>query len=331
MSDLSSVARCGILKQAIPYSLVSEANRDRRTNTGAPAVGRINDTVGTINSTLRTLLMIVLVGGAGIGGYKAYELYHEPREQLANKQAELETARQSLQRANVDLIARKAQIDDLNSQVAQKSARIERLELSMRLLKVERRLARLTVLDQRQRTPDEQAVAAAAEAVGQPPAKLVTRIEFVEVNEQGDPIGAAKQFDIVGDMVYVDYLRVTFDDKFIENSDIDRSTAIALFQRIFGEHQDPIDGFQLDTVGTRPTAYARGTEMSEFERKIWNDFWLFANDRERAAALGIHAAHGAAVSIRVQPGKTYEIELRATGDMTIRPLASDEEPAPTSE
>ena len=60
--------------------------------------------------------------------------------------------------------------------------------------------------------------------------------------------------------------------------------------------------------------------MSDFERKIWNDFWLIANDAQQAAELGIHAAHGAAVSMRVQEGKTYEIELRATGDMTIRPI-----------
>jgi hypothetical protein len=294
-------------------------------------MGRVNETVGTINSTLRTLLMMVLVGGAGIGGYKAYELYHEPREQLANKQAELESTRTSLQQANKDLAARKQQIDDLNATVAEKSAQVERLEVSMRLLKVQRRLARLTVLEQRERPQADAAQVEAAEDDAEPTTNLTTRIEFVEVNEEGNPIGPAKQFDIVGDMVYVDYLRVTFDDKYVENSDIDRSTAIALFQRIFGEHQQAAEGFQLDTVGTRPTAYARGTEMSDFESKIWNDFWLIANDRERARALGIHAAHGSAVSMRVEPGKTYEIELRATGDMTIRPSDFDTAPAPSSE
>jgi hypothetical protein len=148
----------------------------------------------------------------------------------------------------------------------------------------------------------------------------VTRIEFVEIGDNGDPIGEAKQFEIVGDMVYVDYLRVTFDDKYIEEADLDRSTAICLFQRLFGEYQDPADGFHLDTVGTRPTAYARGSDMSEFEKKIWNDFWLTANDSQRAAELGIRAAHGNAVSIRVRPNQTYEIDLRSTGEMSIRPL-----------
>ena len=120
--------------------------------------------------------------------------------------------------------------------------------------------------------------------------------------------------------MFIDYLRVTFDDRYVEQSDLDRSTAICLFQRIFGEHQKPIDGYQLDDVGTRPTAYARGTEMSDFERKIWTDFWAIANDPKRAAELGIHAAHEVADAIRVQPGKVYELNLRSTGEMTIRPI-----------
>jgi len=293
-------------------------------------MGRVNDTVGTVNTTLRTLVMLVLVGGAGYGGYKAYELYNEPRQQLADKQAELDTTLESLQRANKDLQARKKEIDDLSAQLAEKIAQVEQLEVAMQLLKVRHRLARLTVLDQREIPNAEEVKAIAAESGGQSPTNLVTRIEFVEVDETGNPIGEAKQFDVVGDMVYVDYLRVTFDDKYIEESNLDRSTAIALFQRIFGEHQEPVAGFQLDTVGTRPTAYVRGTEMSDFERKIWKDFWLIANDKRRAAELGIHAAHGSPVSMRVRPGMIYEVQLRATGDMTIRPMNDPPEPAPSS-
>ena len=62
-------------------------------------------------------------------------------------------------------------------------------------------------------------------------------------------------------------------------------------------------------------------------------FWLISNNQPRAAELGIHAAHQTAVGQRVVPGMTYEIELRATGDMTIRPIdenraAVNENPAP---
>lgn len=265
-------------------------------------MGQVNETVKTINTTLRTLLMVALVGGAGYGGYVAYDLYHQPKKELAEKQAELNKVRIQ---AEKDLAARQEEIAGLNVQLEETTAQVERLEVAMRLLKVRRRLARLKVLDQRTN----------AETGG-----LVSRIEFVEINDEGQPIAEPKQFDIIGNLVYVDYLRVTFDDKYIEESDLDRSTAICLFQRIFGEHQQAADGFQLDQVGTRPTAYARGTDMSDFEKKIWNDFWTIANDPQRARDLGIYAAHKVALGMRVEPNKTYEIELRTTGDMTVRPL-----------
>jgi hypothetical protein len=277
----------------------------------------VNETFGTINTTLRTLLMLVVAGGASLVGYKGYEIYNEPVQKLADKEAELDRTRKEFTK---QLEAQKKEIDGLSVKLADKTKQVEKLELSIRLMQVRHRLARMTVLDQHARenaTPVETPTGAVN---GNSSKDLLTKIEFVEVNENGDPIGEAREFEIEGDMVYIDYLRVTFDDKYIQESDLDRSTAIALFRRIFGEHQEPVDGFQLDTVGSRPTAYSRGTEMSEFERKIWDDFWLIANDPKRASELGIVAAHGTAVGQRVRPGMTYEIELRATGDMTIKPI-----------
>lgn len=296
-------------------------------------MGRVTETVSTVNSALRTLLMLVLVAGAGVGGYKAYELYNEPRKQLDDKQAELDQTLGRLQGAEEQLAARKKEVENLNVRLAETTAKLEKVEFTMRLLKVNQRLARLTVLDQHEIAGTESSEPPAESPDGTSPANLITKLQFVEVNEAGDPIGEPKQFEIVGDMVYIDYMRVSFDDKYIEESDLDRSTAIALFQRIFGEHQKAVDGVELDTVGTRPTAYGRGTEMSAFEKKIWDDFWLISNDKQRAAELGIRAAHQTAIGQRVAPGMAYEIDLRATGDMTIRPLdekraAVNEHPAP---
>jgi hypothetical protein len=283
-------------------------------------MGRVNDTISNVNAAIRNLILAALVGGAGYGGYKAYDLYNQPRQQLAGKQAELDKALGDLKQVNDDLAARQKEIADLNT-------RIEHLELRMRLLKVQHRLARLTVLDQKEVPSPIPAAPTTGTVTPVSRANVRTSLEFVEINKDGQPIGPAKKFDIVGDMVYVDYLHVIFDDKFIEAADLDRSTSIVLFQRMFGENQEPAKGFQLDTVGTRPTAYARGTKMSDFEKKIWDDFWLIANDPKKAADLGIRAAQGSAVSMRVQPGKTYEIELKSTGELTFLP-ATSKAPAP---
>src|SRR4051812_3681045 len=290
-------------------------------------MGRVSDTISNVNSAMRNVLLLVLIGGAGYGGYKAYDLYNEPQKQLKEKQTALDDLQTKFKQANDDLAARQKEIADLSVQLKDKIAEIDRLEVAMKLLHVQHRLARLTVLEQHEVPSLIPATPTTGNDVGASRPNLMTKIEFVDINDQGQPIGKPKTFDIKGDMIYVDYLTVKFEDKYIEKSDLERGTSIALFQRIFGEHQEPAKGFQLDTVGTRPTAYARGTQMSDFEKKIWDDFWLIANDNKRAQEFGIDAIQGKAVAIRAKPGKSYVIELQSTGDLTIRPIESKAPPA----
>lgn len=271
-------------------------------------MGRVNESVKTFNSLIRTLLACVLVGGGGYLGYKGYEVYNEPNQRLDDKQAELDQALVGLQTAQSGLDASRARVTELDEQVAEQAARIERLDTALTLMKVRRRVARLTVVDQE--TDSESGA-------------ITTTVEFVETNEEGHVIGEPKQFHIDGDRVYIEYLVAKFDDKYVEQADLERGTAICLFQRIFGENQLPSEGYVLDEVGTRPNAYVRGTEISEFERQIWDDFWTLANNPARARELGIRAAHGVAPSYRVRPEMVYQLELRTTGEFTLRPSEAE--------
>ncbi len=263
-------------------------------------MGTINETVRTANSALRTVLLSVIVFGAGLAGWKGYTLYNRPLAMLAEKERELDAVRRSL-------VASEEQVDTLSTEIEQKNKQLERFETSIRLLKLSHRIARLRVLDQ---TTDPES------------GRLISNIEFFEVNADGAPLGdQPKQFQIEGNRVYVECLVVKFEDRYIEQADLDRATAICLFQRIFGEFQQPQDGFTLDQVGSSPTSYARGGKVSEFEQQIWNDFWTLASDRKKAAKIGIRAAHADAPSTQVRAGVTYELELRSTGEFTLRPLA----------
>jgi len=265
-------------------------------------MGTLNETIRTANSALRTLLFAVLVVGAGFAGWQGYSLYNEPQKKLKEKEAELTSVRQYL-------ADQQEQVKMLTTDLEVKTEQLEKTETSLRLLKLSHRIARLRVLDQ-QPIPDSE------------PQRLLTTVEFFEVNDEGAPIDdERKQFKIVGDRVYVDCLVAKFEDKYVEAADLDRATAICLFQRIFGEYQQPQEGFPLDQVGSSPTSYERGGKTSEFEQQIWDDFWEFASDRQRAAEIGIRAAHADAPSTRVKKGVTYQLELRSTGEMTLRPLA----------
>ncbi|MDA1054811.1 MAG: hypothetical protein O3C40_30665 [Planctomycetota bacterium] len=263
--------------------------------------------VSIVTSAVRTLLATVLVGGLGIGGWYGYTTYNATEIEAKQAAAALAQAQADLESKEAVIRVKEQEIGALNDEVAAQLKEIERLDTAMRLLKVDHRMARVSVVEQ---VKDEAAGSA------------VTHVDFQEINGNGDPIGAPKRFEIKGDVLYIDCWVVKFDDKYIEQADIDRSTSLVLFRRIFGEMQEPRDGFALDEDGLRPVVYGRGGEMSEFEQKIWDDFWEVANSKAKQDELGIRAIHGEALSIKAMKGNTYYIDLRASGGLSLKP-ASD--------
>ncbi len=265
------------------------------------------DSLKTLNATARTILLTALVGVLGFAAYFGYSeytardrLFKDQQEQIDQAQAELSTLKGELQQKD-------AEISQLGVQIQQKDEQIEKLETSMQLLKTDQRLARLRVLDI-ERDEDGNAVR--------------SRLEFVELSPGGEPLSEARQFELPGDLVYVDNWIIKFDDSYIEKGDIQRGTSLCLFRRIFSEDQLPAEGFSLDEVGMRPQAYARGGAISDFEKQLWSEFWEFANDPKKASEMGIRAANGEAVSIKVRENHAYNIELRASGGLSIQPIDS---------
>ncbi len=272
-------------------------------------MGAIVDSVRAANSLLRTLLLGGLVAILGAGGYIGYSEYYRTDRLLRDQKAKLD----SLQH---ELASKAQQIESMAQEIRERDEKIERLELARTLLKTDQRLARLDVL-QIKRNAD-----------GVPESCTV---EFVELAPNGNPISAPKRFEIQGDIVYIDNWIVKFDDQYIERADLERGTSLCLFRRIFGENQTPAEGYSLDDVGMRPQAYARGSVMSEFERRLWSEFWEFANDPMKAADMGIRAANGEAVSIQVREGMAYNITLRSSGGLSIEPVPHASPQPPSSQ
>ena len=65
--------------------------------------------------------------------------------------------------------------------------------------------------------------------------------------------------------VYIDCWIVKFDDKYIEEAALHRSTSLCLFKSIYGELDGPVASYSLEEVGARPMAYARGSKLTEFD------------------------------------------------------------------
>jgi hypothetical protein len=212
----------------------------------------------------RIVISTTVVAAVAYAGWQVWRAFDE----RANALTRLEELRQ--------------RVDDQDRQLAEQRREIERLETALRLLKVDHRVARLEVLDQK---PG-------------PSGALVTTLRFVELGPDGEPLGSGQTFRIDGDVVYVDAMVVQFQDQYVEQGDELRGTSLCLFRRVFGEAQRPNEGFPIDAVGVRPAAYSRGDSMSEFQQQLWSRFWDYANDAEAAAKLGVRALGGDAPSIR---------------------------------
>jgi hypothetical protein len=234
--------------------------------------------------------VLALIAG---GGWVAYTTYNE--RLLLDRELRERTAQLEAKKAQVERLTRENQ----------------KLNLAMRLLKVDHRVAEIAVLDQR-------------EGADRP----TTKFEFVELTKEGDPVGEKKVFTVEGDTIYVDAWVIKYTDELIENADPLRATSVCLFRRIFGEYQEPSEGFPIDPSGSRPAVYSQGSELSPLEKDIWANFWEYANNPVKARKAGLRAVHGEAPSIRLESGKLYKIELRASAGLSI--VAEDAPGRPSS-
>jgi hypothetical protein len=249
-------------------------------------------------STFSNFVRLLFLGVICAGGYAGWNIFN--RESA--HQAEIDAKNVEISKLRDDVATKTAAIEKLNADLATAKKEVERLNLALKLMKVDRRMARVVVLDQ---TPSATA------------GRVKTRVRFEEVDAQGNSIGKARELTIEGDVLYVDSLVVKFDDLLVEQGDPLRAASLCHFRRLFGEYQQPSDGVPIDAPGERPAAYGGSEGMSSLEQEIWRDFWSLANDPQRAASMGVRAAHGEAPSMKLKPGEVYRVTLRASGGLSI--------------
>ena len=202
--------------------------------------------VRTINSAVRTVLVLGAVSAVGYGGYFGYNNYVKPSQEAKQAIADLANLKEEFTQQGIAL----QKTTELN----------ERLETSMKLLKVDRRMANVTVL---KKSRDEN---------GNP----FLEVSFTEVNEDDEPIGSTKNFMLKGDKFYIDGWVATFEDEYIEKADELRGTSMFAFKSIYGDAEAPRDGQRLDIASNGVPGIYKDEHKREFEDKIWSDFGEFA-------------------------------------------------------
>ena len=258
-----------------------------------------------LDKLTKILVASAVVGVVLIAGWWTLFLrakLNEHKEALAERDAQLELRAQEISTLRDENAAQAERVKQLNAEIEEKNKRIRSLEAALRLLKVDYRLARIEILAQ-DTAPD---------------GGVTTRLRFTEVDGDGQPLGEGQEAAVNGRRVYVESLVVKFEDDYVEGGDFLRGTSVCLFTRAFGESQAPEDGAPLEVAGRRPRVYAGDEQPDPFYDDLWARFWEYANDPEAARARGVRAIHGEAPFLEVAPGKTYLLELRASGGLSFR-------------
>ncbi|MEM6673910.1 MAG: hypothetical protein AAF726_13785 [Planctomycetota bacterium] len=244
---------------------------------------------------LRTL---VLGAFAAIAAFWSYYFY----DQQSQTRRELERRDERIAALETDNVLKAEKIEA-------QAAEIDRLELARELLRLDHRIATIEVVSQ----------GPAEDGSGE----IVTEVLFTEVDEAGQPIGEGETMKIRGKRLYVDGLVVKFEDDYVEQGDALRGTSVCLFQRLFSDEVAPEDGIEIDTRYPHPLPFQGDRLPDPLYSELFERIWDYANDPDAAAALGVRAIQGEAPSIEARPGKTYRVELRQSGGMTIRVESGD--------
>ena len=184
------------------------------------------------------------------------------------------------------------------------------MQTSLKLLKTDRRIANVEILE---KSTDEE---------GSP--EMLVR--FTEVDQYGEEVGASKDYVLKGDQFFIDCWIATFDDKYIEKADELRNASLFAFKSIYGDAEKPRDAQRLDSDSAEaPPGIYDDQRKRDFERKIWSDFWAVCNDRAKQKELGIRAAYGQANHLVGEAGQRYQVEIRASGGVSLRPIEKSAE------
>ena len=185
-------------------------------------------------------------------------------------------------------------------QIAQLQAQKKELEDIVTRLTAEHRVAEMLVTSQR--------------TVNNVPQ---TELLFVEYDRTGQPL-PAKSFTVLGQMVHVDALVIKFDHELVKKDDPLRGRSIALFTKIFGDHQTPADAPQIDEPGKVPAVYrAPDNRVTDFEQSMWHDFWRLTEDASFRQEKGVRIAQGESPWGPLVRDRLYTLSLDNDGGLNL--------------
>jgi hypothetical protein len=168
-------------------------------------------------------------------------------------------------------------------------------------LSASRRVAQVTV--QRQQL----------DSAGRP----VSTLLWQEIGADG-VLGQPQRIEVVGTLVYFEAWVIKFTHELIAKNEAPRSASLALFRRVFGDHQAPESVPQFDRASRPPTQESEESET--LHGRLWKRFWELVDDPRLAGQYGVRVAQCEAPAVPLKEGEIWEVTLDAAGGLNLRKI-----------
>ncbi len=99
--------------------------------------------------------------------------------------------------------------------------------------------------------------------------QVVTRLRFIEIDDQGRPLGDPKDFDVPDERVGFYAMGNTLPNEFVTPENLYGLTAICIFETIAGDNQATRDTPKIDLAATVPLVYRRDAAVSDDDQRVW--------------------------------------------------------------
>lgn len=152
--------------------------------------------------------------------------------------------------------------------------------------------------------------------------KIETTIKFLEYDAQGNPL-PARYFTFQGNLIQFQALVIRFQDRLVQAGDRLRGKSAYLFLRAFILDSENYQAFDLTDIRQIPQGYKLPGVKSEFEAKLWQEFWNYALDPKARERMGIKNAQIEAPGSIFVPGTIYTLKIEHDGGLRI-----DTQPVP---
>ncbi len=145
---------------------------------------------------------------------------------------------------------------------------------------------------------------------------IETTIKFLEYDTEKKPL-SPRYFTFRGNILQFQSLVIRFQDKLVEAGDKLRGKSAYLFLKVFMLDGANTQVYNLTEASGVPEGYKVPGLKSEFEQKLWEEFWKYALDPKEREHSGIKNAQIEAPGSMFLPGSIYTISIEHDGGMRI--------------